>query len=114
MHEVSIAQAIVNQSVDILKKEEGTRIVRIALTIGVVSGIEEHPLREAFPIAAEGTPTQGALLEIDIEQASVFCRDCNAEVVVTPPFMVCGTCMGSDVDIKAGRDMIIKQIEIGN
>lgn len=112
MHELSIAQAIVNQGIDLLSKENGDRIVRIALTIGVLSGIEEHALRAAFPIACEGTPIQGATLEIDMEEASVFCRDCNAEVVVTPPFMVCGTCLGSNVDFLKGRNMIIRQIEI--
>lgn len=112
MHELSIAQAIVNQALDILQKEKGSSIARIALTIGVLSGIEEHALREAFPIACEGTALNGADLDIETEKASVFCRDCNKEVTVTPPFMVCGTCMGSNVDFRKGRDMIIKQIEI--
>ncbi len=114
MHELSIAQAIVNQAVALLEKEGGKSIARVSLTIGVLSGIEEHALNQAFPIACEGTPVQGASLEIAVEKASVFCRDCNAEVVVTPPFMVCGTCMGSNVDIKAGRDMIIRQMEIAS
>jgi hydrogenase nickel incorporation protein HypA/HybF len=112
MHELSIAQAIVNQAVDLLNKEGGKSIARVSLTIGVLSGIEEHSLRQVFTIACEDTPVQGAHLEIDVEQASVFCHDCNAAVVVTPPFMVCATCMGSNVDIKSGRDMIIKQMEI--
>lgn len=113
MHELSIAQAIVNQAVELLEKEKGSRVRRISLTIGVLSGVEEHALNAAFPIACEGTPVEGAALEIEVEEASVFCRDCNSEVVVTPPFMVCGTCMGSNVDIKAGRDMIIRQMEVG-
>lgn len=112
MHELSIAQAIVNQALEILKREEGSSIARISLSIGVLSGIEEHALREAFPAACEGTPLEEAMLEIEVEEASVYCRDCNAEVSVTPPFMVCGRCMGSNVDFRKGRDMIIKQIEI--
>jgi len=112
MHELSIAQAIVNQAKDLLAKEGANRIIRISLSIGVLSGIEEHALNQAFPIAAEGTPVEGAKLEIEVVEASVFCNDCNAEVTVTPPFMVCGTCMGSNVDIRKGRDMIIKQMEI--
>jgi hydrogenase nickel incorporation protein HypA/HybF len=114
MHELSIAQAIVDQARDVLEKEGGAAIRRVALTLGVLSGVEEHALREAFPIACEGTPANGADLEIEIEQASVYCNDCQSEVVVTPPFMVCGKCMGGNVDFRRGRDMIIRQIEIGD
>ena len=113
MHELAIAQAIVQQADEVLQKEGGGRVRRVALTIGVLSGVEEHALREAFPIACEGTAAMGADLEIEIEEASVFCRDCEQEVQVTPPFMVCGTCMGSNVDFRKGRDMIIRQVEIG-
>ena len=114
MHELSIAQAIVNQAIDVLNKEDGIAIKRVALTIGVLSGIEEHALRVAFPIACEGTAAQGSKLEVEIEEASVYCNDCQSEVVVTPPFMVCETCFGSNVDFRKGRDMIIRQIEIGS
>ncbi len=113
MHELSIAQAIVDQAREVLNNEGGGGIKRVSLTIGVLSGVEEHALREAFPIACDGTPAQGAVLEIEIEQASVYCKDCKSEVNVTPPFMVCGQCMGGNVDFRKGRDMIIRQIEIG-
>jgi hydrogenase nickel incorporation protein HypA/HybF len=112
MHELSIAQSIVSQATDVLEREGGRRVKRIALSLGVLSGVEEHALKEAFPIACDGTPLQGAKLEIDIVEASVFCKSCDREVVVTPPFMVCSSCMGSNVEFRAGREMIIRQLEI--
>jgi hydrogenase nickel incorporation protein HypA/HybF len=114
MHELSIAQAIVTQAEELLKREGGTRIIGITLDIGVLSGIEEYALRACFPIACQETPLQGAELRINTVEASVFCRDCNAEVKVTPPFMVCSSCMGSNVDFRAGREMIIRQMEIAH
>jgi len=112
MHELSIAQAIVSQAADVLEREGGIRIKRVALSLGVLSGVEEHALREAFPIACDGTALQDATLEIDTVEASVFCNDCDREVVVTPPFMVCSSCMGSNVEFRAGREMVIRQLEI--
>lgn len=112
MHELSIAQAIVDQAQEVLRNEGAAAIKRVALTIGVISGVEEHALREAFPIACQGTPAEGSELEIEIEEASVYCRDCQSEVVVTPPFMVCGTCSGSNVDFRKGREMIINSVEL--
>jgi len=113
MHELSIAQSIVDQSLEFLRDADAGSIRRISITIGVLSGVEEHALKEAFPIACQGTAAEGARLEIEIEEASVFCNDCRAEVTVTPPFMVCGTCLGGNVDFKKGRNMILRQIEIG-
>lgn len=114
MHELSIAQAIVDQAVAVCAAERGERVLRVSLRLGVLSGVEEHALREAFPIACQNTRAEKSSLEIEIEEASVFCRDCDAEVVVTPPFMVCQTCLGGNVEFRKGRDMVIRQIEIAN
>jgi len=105
MHELSIAQAIVDQALSVCGRENGRR---------VLSGVEEHALSEAFPIACQNTLAEGSTLSVEIEEASVFCRDCKAEVVVTPPFMVCQTCLGSNVDFRKGRDMVIRQVKIEN
>lgn len=112
MHELAIAQSIITEASKILESQQAARITGISLDIGVLSGVEEHSLREAFPAACEGTRLEGAELVINMVEASVYCRDCGKEVKVEPPFMVCSSCMGSSVDFRAGREMIISQIKL--
>ena len=65
MHELSLATAMVEQLEEILTREGGTRIVRIALRLGAMSGVDRDAFEFAFPEAAGGTPAEGAVLVIE-------------------------------------------------
>lgn len=61
MHELSITQAIVDQCAE---KSEGQRVIRVVLEIGQNTCVAPDAVRFAFELCAQGTPVEGATLEI--------------------------------------------------
>ena len=111
MHELSIAQAIVEQVEQIAREHTG-RILCVTVSVGQLSGVDGEALEFAFPLAAEGTPAAGAKLIIEPVPARALCRSCGREFV--PDFLawVCEHCGASGVEVKGGRDLLIKSVEI--
>ena len=61
MHELSIAQAVVD---GIVEQMDGARITGVRLEIGQQSGVLPDAIEFCFPVICEGTPLEGAWLEI--------------------------------------------------
>jgi len=112
MHELSIAQALVDQLERMAAKEKATRIVRASIKIGTFSGVDPEALKMAFPIATEGTIADGADLAVAVIPAKIVCRSCARESDSTLPFPVCEKCGSSEVECVAGRELIVQSVEI--
>ena len=112
MHELSIAQALVEQVEAIAAKEQATRVARVVLTVGALSGADPEALRGAFPLVAEGTLADGAELVVEPVPARVRCRACGHESSAGDYFIGCAQCSSRDVELISGRELNIKSIEI--
>jgi hydrogenase nickel incorporation protein HypA/HybF len=66
MHELSMAAALVDQAEGIARREGATRVARIELAVGDLSGVDREALEFAFPLAAERTLAEGATLAVEI------------------------------------------------
>ena len=108
MHELGIAQEII----EIIAARAGEgRIARVTLEIGKHALILPDSIRFCFDLCAEGTPAEGARLEI-IEIAGLArCRACGAEVALEQPFSACA-CGGVDLQWLSGDEIKIKEIEL--
>ena len=62
MHEVSLCESILKIIEKQAEKEKFTRVVRVQLTIGELSGASPESLSFAFPFVAKGTIADGAEL----------------------------------------------------
>lgn len=112
MHELSIAQSVVDQVTDAARKEKAVRVVTITLAIGALSGVERESLEFAFPLAAEGTLAADAHLVIEEVPARLTCRACHAETDFEVPMVACSKCGSGDIEVSGGRDLIIKSVEL--
>ena len=112
MHELSIAQSIIEQVEDVARKEKAVRAVFVSLVVGALSGVERESLEFVFPMAAEGTIAEGATLVIEDMPARLKCHACRAESDARMPLLTCGKCGSSDVDITGGRDLVVKSVEL--
>jgi hydrogenase nickel incorporation protein HypA/HybF len=111
MHELSIAQAIIDQAQDIATREQG-RVSAVTVTIGSLSGVDPDALDQAFEIASEETALSGARLVIEKVPARIMCHSCNRESspdFLSPTCLNCGSC---DFEIVAGRELIIKSVDL--
>ncbi|MBU1043528.1 MAG: hydrogenase maturation nickel metallochaperone HypA [Candidatus Omnitrophica bacterium] len=68
MHEVGIAQDIINSVFKQLEAHDYKRVSKIKLTVGDFNLITQDSLQSCFDLLAENTKAQGAVLEIEQTQ----------------------------------------------
>ena len=77
MHELSIAQSLIDLACEAALREGADRIERLNLRIGRLSGVVREALEFSFELAAEGTLCEGAILEIEDVPIAVMCPRCK-------------------------------------
>jgi hydrogenase nickel incorporation protein HypA/HybF len=108
MHELAVTQEIV----EILRERAGKRKVRrVVIEIGKLSLILPDAVRFCFDLCAEGTPAEGAQLEILEPAGRARCRDCGGEVALEQPFGRCA-CGSTDLDWISGEELKVKEMEV--
>ena len=113
MHELSIARNIVEIVSQVAQEENSPRVSVIHLQIGALSCVVPSALEFAFEVAAEGTPTQGACLEIECMPVVVHCENCETEVALeSPQSFRCPQCNKPTPNIVSGRELEIARVEL--
>lgn len=113
MHELSLAQSMIEQLEEALAKEaDQPRIILIELEIGAMSGVERDAFEFVFPFAAEGTVAEGAKLSFDEVPLELRCNACKESYISDEPIMMCRACASTDVTIVRGKDFRIKSMEV--
>jgi hydrogenase nickel incorporation protein HypA/HybF len=112
MHEISIAESIV-QIAEAKAREHEARLVRvIKLRLGAFTTIVPEALQFAFEICREGTLSHRARLDIERVPMVVRCAVCETS---TEP--MCGVCLicsqcGFPLEIVSGEELEIEYIEV--
>ena len=109
MHELGIAQSIVDAVLDAV---EEPRITRLELQIGKLSGVVADALRFCFDLVTEGTALQGARLDIVEVPGRGDCRACGASFELHDPIVLCA-CGSADVEIGSGQQLRIAAVDVG-
>jgi hydrogenase nickel incorporation protein HypA/HybF len=107
MHELSIATAVIDTCV---AHAGGARVLRVRMEVGRLVAVLPDSLRFCFDACAEGTPVEGAVLEILETPGRAVCDDCLSIVDLTAPFGVCAC--GGSLRIVAGQELCVKDMEI--
>ncbi len=111
MHELSLAEALVEEIERIAARENALRALRVTLRVGALSGADPEALRFAFPVAAEGTVAAGAELAIETEPFRVRCAACGAETEADPLDVRCPACGATTVEAVGGADLALRAVE---
>jgi hydrogenase nickel incorporation protein HypA/HybF len=112
MHELSVCQALVEQLVGLAREHGASRVERVELRVGPLAGIEPALLETAYPIAAAGTPAEGAVLELTLTTALVRCRACGFEGEAAPNRLVCARCGDFRTDLASGDELLLARVEL--
>ena len=113
MHELSIAQSLVEAAEAAARAAGGSRVTCVRVTIGALSGVAPDALRFAYDVATDGTMLAGSTLDITEQPLVVACPTCARDVEL-PGFQelqcpVCGTPTGL---IRKGREMDLTSLDI--
>ncbi|MBL7076372.1 MAG: hydrogenase maturation nickel metallochaperone HypA [Kiritimatiellae bacterium] len=112
MHELSIAQSIMERVEAIRVEHEAPGIASVQLQVGTLSGVDPYALEMAFTVAVEGTLYADTRWDIQRIPASVDCRSCGKTTTPDGPFPICMSCDSTDIEIAAGRELMIETIEV--
>lgn len=109
MHELSIAQSIVDTVCD----RAGDRPVRsVLIRVGALTAVVPEAMRFCFELAVAGTVADGARLDIERRPGTVHCRRCGADATLDDLILLC-PCGSADVRVTAGRELRIVSMEVG-
>lgn len=108
MHELGITQTMVAIASD---HAQGAKIRRITLEIGQLSAVMPDAIRFCFDVCAQGTPLEGATLEILERPGLGQCRQCGQRIELAQPYGVCD-CGSTHLDILQGNELTIKELEM--
>ena len=114
MHELSVCLALMQQVERIAISRSASRVAKIVLDIGPLSGVEPGLLRNAYPLAAAGTVAANAELEIRETGIVVACTQCEQESKAAPNRLLCAHCGDYRTRIISGDEMILASVELEN
>lgn len=119
MHELSIAYSIVESACEALRNHgqnneihKASRVTKISLAVGTMSGVVKDCLEFVFPEATQNTPLENCLLEIEELPLILQCRECGKREMQTDLMILCSQCHSTRVEIVQGKELKIKSLEV--
>jgi len=112
MHELALAKGIIDIVRSESKKQGFSRVLEINLKIGEFSGIIPECLEEFFPIAAKGSPAEGARLVNELVKASFSCPDCGHEGAADRKRHCCESCGSERIKMISGREFYVESLKV--
>ena len=108
MHEMSLAEGILQIVEDHARSGAFQRVTAVVLEIGQLSGVEVEALRFAFDAVTRGSVAENATLQIIDVAGSGWCLGCSQAVPVTQLYDACPLCGAYQIQVTGGSDMRVK------
>ncbi len=111
MHELSLAQNIVEIVHQYIPPDQRNTVKSVKLRIGELSGVVADSLEFCFSVIIADTPLNGTTLEIDRIPYTLHCGQCEKTFISEFGRVLCPQCGSDATDVVAGIEMQI--VEIG-
>jgi len=108
VHEYSIVQALIERVEHEAAARAASRVVRLWVRLGELSGVEPGLLATAYETFRERTICQDVPMELDHVSAAWACRRCERPVVGS---LRCGRC-DAPARLVAGDEILLNRIEM--
>ena len=112
MHEYSVVQALLEQIEGVAKDNDASKVTKIIVKIGVMSGIEAHLLEIAFNTFKEKTICDGAEFIMNIQPLTIECQNCQKVSELQKIHYCCQKCESTNVKVVDGEDMFLMSLEM--
>lgn len=112
MHEVGIMEEAVRMALETARSAGASRVLRLRLRVGALSGVVPEALRFAFDVACCDPMTRGAQLEIEPVASACWCPECRAEFECDDLVGECPMCRNVSAELRRGRELEITSVEI--
>jgi len=112
MHEFSIMEAALETAAQKTRAAGATRIHRLKLRVGRLSGVVPEALRFAFDALKAESLAAAAVLEIEEVPAVCWCAGCAAEYEAKDLHYGCPRCHQPGGELRRGKEMELAALEI--
>jgi hydrogenase nickel incorporation protein HypA/HybF len=112
MHEQSIVESLLALAIASAEKARASKILRIYVVVGELSGVVEESVNFYFDILSKDTIAEQASLFFMRIPARVRCRHCNTVFTPVRLDFHCPGCREEQVEIIAGRELYIDSMEV--
>lgn len=110
MHEVSIAQSIVDTLEAEMEEEQYASVREIHVKVGILSSIEHKLLEHVFGFVTEGGPFEKSRLCTQLVEVVAKCEKCGDNFKVENYHFVCPQCDTPSSTIVEGNELTIYKI----
>ncbi len=112
MHELSIAQGIIDIVCQHLPAGESQRVSLVRVRVGDMAGVVPESLSFCFDVIAGTSPLRGAKLVIDHVPVVIRCGQCGREHSMEHQAFPCPHCSSRDVTMISGNELSVVEIEV--
>ena len=115
MHEMAIAQSLLKMAEEEITRQGCTRLEVVNVKYGALAGLVPESLQFCFETMIQGTPHEGARLEMEELPLQLHCPFCGADFggegqdALVQPCPGCGAQFGHVV--KQGRELYLNRLE---
>ena len=112
MHELAVAQALVEQVDGVIRQHNAVSASLIRVRIGPLAGVVPELLASAFPLAAAGSRMEDAKLDLVAAPIQVRCQTCGAETEAAMNRLICGACGDWHTQVISGDELLLESVEL--
>jgi hydrogenase nickel incorporation protein HypA/HybF len=114
MHEMSIAQSILDIVQEEMEKHHVKKLEAINISVGALSAIVPSSLTFCFKVVTDKTDLEGVALKVRVVPLTYSCYDCGENFESEEMTFTCPKCGADGPMLTAGRDMTIDNIEVAD
>lgn len=111
MHEMSIAQSILEIVLEEGKRHRLEKVNTIKLQVGAMAAVVPESLTFCFELLSKDTLAAGTKLEIETVPVVARCAACNLHFEVEDYVFLCPECNQPALDLVSGRELSVQSIE---
>lgn len=112
MHEMSIAEGILDIALDYAKQNDATAIHEVGLILGEMAGVEMESLTFSWRLITKGTAAEGAELKVKKTPLVGRCSKCGKEFHIEHYNFWCPECKDGVLKTISGREMQVEYLEV--
>ena len=111
MHELSIAQSILDIVSQNLPAGNTTHVKSVKVRIGKLSNVLPDSLRFCFEAITKDSNFEKTQLILNIIPISIKCNDCKKLTEINDFVFSCPGCNSTNINVVAGNELNIEEIE---
>lgn len=112
MHEMSIAQSLIQIIREEMVNHNATTLKSVKVHIGQLSAVVPESLSFCFEVMTSKTDLEGAKLITEVIPLKGVCSDCEKAFEIKEYVFVCPYCGGTNINTIAGQDLSIVEMEV--